>query len=62
MLACFAMIVATTEILSQTQNHVFLEFPRIGVPNTPSMCLNFNFSVQGLSNLNCLQGMVGKGH
>ena len=30
------------------------------IPNTPWKYLNFSFSIDGLSNLNCLQGSVGK--
>ena len=31
------------------------------IPNTPLRCLNFSFSIEGLFNLNCLQGKVEKG-
>ena len=30
------------------------------IPNTPWKYLNFSFSIDGLSNLNCSQGTVGK--
>ena len=30
------------------------------LPNTPSRCFNFSFTVEGHSNLNCLQGRVEK--
>ena len=30
------------------------------IPNTPSRCLNFSFSLKDLSNLNCWQGRVEK--
>ena len=30
------------------------------IPNTPLRCFNFSFCIEGLSNLSCLQGRVGK--
>ena len=30
------------------------------LPNTPSRCFNFSVTVEGHSNLNCLQGRVEK--
>ena len=40
-----------------TQNHIFFES---NIQKTPSRCLNFTFSIDGLSDLNYLQGSVGK--
>ena len=44
---------------SQAKPHIFRIPKNKKNPNTPSRCLNF-FFVQGLSNLNCFQGSVGK--
>ena len=60
---CFAMIGGTIwDVFSQTQQTIF----RIPIPtnqnvlNSPLRCLDFSFSVQGLSNLDCLQEKLGK--
>ena len=61
MLACFVIIGATiSDLFSQTQPPIFrIPNPKNqNIPNTPSKCLDFSFSVQGLSNLNCLQGKL----
>ena len=56
------MIVATILYsFSQTQNHVFLEFQRIETfQKFQTLHLNFSIFIEGPSNLNCLQGRVGK--
>ena len=60
MLASSAMIVdRVQDIFSQIQKHLFLEFNQ-SIPNTPSRCFNFSFSVESHSNLNCLQGNAEK--
>ena len=46
-------------ILSEIQKHLFLEFNQ-SIPNTPSRCFNFSFSVESHSNSNYLQGSVEK--
>ena len=57
MLVYFVMIVVTIQdLFSQTQNHV--EFPKNqNIPDIPSRCLEFSFSIKGLSNFsNFLKG------
>ena len=40
---------------TNTKPHIFLIPKNQNIPKTPLMFLNFNFFVEGLSNLNCLQ-------
>ena len=53
---CFLLHRNFENIFYKTQNHVILEFqiPNRNIPNPPSSCLHFKFSVAGPSNLNCL--------
>ena len=57
MLACFVMIGATiSDLFSQAQPIFRIPNPKNqNIPNTPSRFLNFSFSVQGISSLNCFQ-------
>ena len=47
-------------IFISTKQRIFRILKNQNIPNTPSMCLNFSFSAEGFSNLNCLQGMAGR--
>ena len=61
-LACFTMILdkSIRYILKKTTPLIFRIPKNISNLNTPSRCFNFSFSIEGHSNLNCLQRMVGK--
>ena len=49
------VIVATgQDSFSNTKPHMFRIPKNQGIPNTPLTCLNFSFSIKGLSKLNCL--------
>ena len=43
---------------TNTKPHIFLIPKNQNIPKTPLMFLNFNFFVEGLSNLNCLQEIL----
>ena len=47
-------------IFTDTKPHIFKIPKNQNILNTPSRCLNFNSSIESLSNLNCLQGKVRK--
>ena len=47
-------------IFTNAKAHVFRISNNQDIPNTPLRSLNFNFSVKGLSNFNCLQGVFEK--
>ena len=47
-------------IFTNTQLHIFRISKNQNISNNPTRCLNFSFFVKELSNLNCLQGRVGK--
>ena len=47
-------------IFTNTKPDIFRIPKNQSIPNTPSRCLNFSFSIEDLSNLNCWQGRVGK--
>ena len=46
--------------LPNTKPHIFRISKNQNISSTPSRCLNFSFSIQGLFNLNWLQRSVGK--
>ena len=55
MLTCFVITVATRYIrffLTNTKPHIFRIPKNQGIPNIQFRCLNFSFSIKGLSNLN----------
>ena len=43
-------------IFTNTKPPTFRTPKNQNIPNAPSRCLNFRFSVEDISNLNCLQG------
>ena len=47
-------------IFTNTKAHIFRTSNNQNIPNTPLRCLNFNFSIKGLSNFNCLQEVYEK--
>ena len=47
-------------IFTNTKSPIFRILTNHSIPNTPVRCSNFIFSIEGLSNLNCLLGRVGK--
>ena len=47
-------------IFTDTKPHIFRSPKNENILNTPSRCVSFSFSIDGLSNINCLQGKVRK--
>ena len=45
-------------IFINTKPHIFRIPKNQNILNTPSRCVSLNFSIEGLFNLNCLQGNV----
>ena len=45
-------------IFTDTNPHIFRIPKNQNILNTPSRCVSLNFSIEGLFNLNCLQGNV----
>ena len=67
MLGCFAMIVDTfamivdiSYILTNTKPLIFRIPRNKSIPNIAWRCFNFSLFIEGHSNLDCLQGRVGK--
>ena len=47
--------------IPHTKNHIFFRILKSeSILNTLWWCWNFSFSIEGISNLNCLQGREGK--
>ena len=52
----FCHEITTIRFIFQSAKPRIFRIPKYqSIPNTPSRCLEFSFSVEGLSNLNCLQ-------
>ena len=47
-------------IFTNTKPHIFEFSKNQNIPNTPLRCLEFSFSIKGLSNLNCSKGGLEK--
>ena len=47
-------------IFTDTKPYIFRIPKNRNILNTPSKSVSFSFSIEGLSNLNCLQGKVRK--
>ena len=53
----FRKVTTIYNLFSHTGNYIFFRIPENqSILNTPLWCLNLSFSIEGLHNINCLQG------